>query len=367
MTIDKYIRRRVHFTKLSESEKRQDISRLNLLLSKYGLSVNNVIEAPTYITYQSYLDVDTKINAVLRLDKNFGIALRDNNVRVYIDGDVLNIEKRGADNEIGLDDIYRCLNPDKLLLMVGIDNHGEKIMCNLAKAPHVLVAGTTGSGKSVYLHSCILSMLIAHTKDIDIIGIDPKGNEFIKYKPLKNFDYVSDVPYAIQTLKRLVDEMELRYDLFAQARVRDIDEYNEKVDTMRRKVCIIDELADLMLTGGKQVEEYIVRLAQKSRACGIHLILATQRPSADIITGLIKTNIPTRVCFAVKSQIDSRIILDEKGGERLNGCGDMLFQSNGARESIRVKGVNVMPEVDNVVAVANYIQRGLPLPQTKEG
>ena len=356
MDIRKIIRPRITFNKIDH---REDINRLNILLAKYGLKVDNVIDAPTVTTYISNLDIDTKIKQVLNLEKNFAIAVNDNNVRVYQDGNKLCIEKKGADNEVIIDDLYKGLCTDKLDLMIGIDNKGKRIVCDLAKAPHILVAGTTGSGKSVFLHSCILSLLIARPKDVDIIGIDPKGNEFYDYYGLQNFTFVKDTVTAIQTLKHLVDEMEYRYSEMTLERCRDIDEYTAQGKVMRRKVCIIDELADLMYTGGKQVEEYIVRLAQKARACGIHLILATQRPSADIITGLIKANIPTRICFTVKSMIDSRIILDEKGGEKLNGKGDMLFQANGARELLRVQGVHfIKQEQTNIICVAYCEQTG---------
>ena len=363
LNMDGYCRTRNCFSRADRTKVAQDVNNLNLLLSKYGLKVDNIIEAPSYLTYISNLDIDTKIAQVLKLEKNFGIALNDNNVRVYLDGNKLCIEKRGEDNEIVLDDMWRELDDNKLNLMIGIDNRGKKIMCNLADAPHILVAGSTGSGKSVFLHSNLASLLIAHPNDIELVIIDPKGNEFNQYAPLKNVQYVSNTTDAIQTLKRLVDEMEIRYGKLSQARCRDIDEYN-KHDTMIRKVCIVDELADLMLTGGKKVEEYIVRLAQKARACGIHLILATQRPSADVITGLIKTNMPTRVCFNVKSQIDSRIILDEKGGEKLNGKGDMLFQSNGASETIRAKGVYLdEQELQNIRYMTFCVQNNRPIPK----
>jgi len=359
MDVSSYIRPRLGFSKIDH---REDINRLNILLAKYGLKIDDVIDAPTVTTYISNLDIDTRIKQVLNLEKNFAIAVNDNNVRVYQDGNKLCIEKKGANNEVCIDDLFRGLSSDKLNLMIGIDNRGKKIVCNLAKAPHILVAGTTGSGKSVFLHSCILSLLIAHNKDVDIIGIDPKGNEFYDYHGLKNFTFVKDTTTAIQTLKHLVDEMEYRYSELTLARCRDIDEYTEQGKEMRRKVCIIDELADLMLTGGKQVEDYIVRLAQKARVCGIHLILATQRPSADIITGLIKANIPTRICFTVKSQVDSRIVLDEKGAEKLNGKGDMLFQANGARELLRVQGVNfIKQELINIVTASYCEQTGTDL------
>ena len=365
MNIQGHIRPRIRFNTISHGE---DINRLNLLLSKYGLQVDNTIDAPTVTTYISNLDIDTNINRVLKLEKNFGIAVKDNNVRVYLDGDKLCIEKKGANNEVIIDDLFRGLNEKKFNLMVGIDNRGQKILCNLAKAPHILVAGTTGSGKSVFLHSCILSLLTAHPTDIDIIGIDPKGNEFLPYSGLKNFTFIKNTVGAIRTLKELCDEMDTRYDTLARANCRDIDEYN-KLYNMRRKVCIVDELADLMLTAGttkgnNQVETYIVRLAQKARACGIHLIIATQRPSADVVTGLIKTNIPTRICFAVKSQIDSRIILDEKGGEKLNGHGDMLYQANGARESIRVEGIYLEDsEITNIVSLSYIEQKNMTVEQ----
>lgn len=363
-TINGLIRQRKGFYKLDHGD---DIKNINLLLSKYGLQVDDVIDAPTITTYIVNLEVTSKINAIMRLEKNFMVAVNDSNVRVYIDGNKLCIEKKGADNTIIIDDVYRGLDENKLNLMVGVDNRGKKIVCNLANAPHILVAGTTGSGKSVFLHSCILSLIMAHPKDVDIIGIDPKGNEFIDYAPLDNFTFVKETTSAIQYLKKLVDEMEMRYTQLSMARCRDIDEYNKTNGFMRRKVCIIDELADLMLTGGRQVEDCIVRLAQKARACGIHLVLATQRPTADVVTGLIKSNIPTRVCFAVKSQIDSRIILDEKGGEKLNGKGDMLFQSNGELHTIRVQGVHFnSTEKINMKMYAYYAQRGID-PATKIG
>jgi len=355
MEIKGYIRPRRGF---NTSDNSNDIGRLNILLAKYGLQVDRVINSPAFTTYISNLDIDTKIKQVLRLEQNMGIAVKDNNVRVYLDGDKLCIEKKGANNEVIIDDLYRGLKSDKVNLMVGIDNKGHKIVCNLAKAPHILVAGTTGSGKSVFLHSCILSLLIAHPTDIDIYGIDPKGNEFSYYSGLKNFTYVNNTVNSVRTLKKLCDEMDMRYQILAKANCRDIDEYNEK-HKMKRIVCVVDEMADLMMQGGKQVEDYIVRLAQKARACGIHLILATQRPSADVITGLIKTNIPTRVCFSVKSHIDSRIILDEKGGEKLTGKGDMLFQANGSQELIRCQGVNIIPEErNNIIVMADAIQNG---------
>ena len=159
LNIKGWVRPRIKFNTIDHGE---DINRLNLLLSKYGLRIDDIIDSPTVTTYISNLDVDTKIKQVLRLEQNIGIAVKDQNVRVYLDGDKLCIEKIGAVNEVILDDLYKGLRPDRLNLMVGIDNKNQKIICNLNKAPHILVAGTTGSGKSVFLHSCILSLLIGH-------------------------------------------------------------------------------------------------------------------------------------------------------------------------------------------------------------
>ena len=348
-------RERLRFNTIDHKE---DIARLNYLLSKYGIKVDRTIDAPTVTTYICDLDIDTKVNQLMRMEKNISIAVKDNNVRVYLDGDKFCIEKKGANNEICIADLYDALSEDSFNLMIGMDNHKNRVVCDITKAPHILVAGTTGSGKSIFLHSCILSLLIKHPLDIDIIGIDPKGTEFQDYSVLKNFTFVRDTTTAIQTLRELVNDMDMRYIQMQIAKCRDIDEYNAHNEPMKRKVCIVDELADLMYTGGKQVENYIVRLAQKARACGIHLILATQRPSADIITGLIKANIPTRICLSVKSQIDSRIILDEKGGEKLNGHGDMLYQANGAREVVRAQGVFfTKSEKNNIIGYAYYMQK----------
>lgn len=336
LNIKDWIRTRSSFCYQNHSE---DIERLNILLNKVGLKVDDVIDAPSFATFVVNLDVDTNISAVMKLEKNFGIAVKDNYVRVFIDEDKLYIEKKMKDGEVIFYDLYEGLDVDKYRMAIGFDSKGNKIYCDLEDMPHMLVAGTTGSGKSVFLNTLITSLYVRHYNDTEIVAIDPKGVEFKAFAPLKNFSYIDNNELAIAMFKKLCEIMDDRYIKLAKVNCRSIEEYNEKYAPMSRIVVIVDEFADMLMTGGKEVEKHIVRLAQKARACGIHLILATQRPSADVITGLIKTNIPTRVCLSVKSQVDSRIILDEKGGEKLRGHGDMLFQMNGERYPIRVQGI----------------------------
>lgn len=337
-----------------------DIQQINKLLADYNIQVDSYIDSPTITTYKCNLSVNTKINQILRLENNFAIACKDNNVRVYLDGDQLCIEKKGADNTVFMGDMLSAqfMNREELLLAIGINNKGEKIFYDLNKAPHMLIAGTTGSGKSVFLHQLIVSLLINHSTDVDIIGIDPKGVEFREYNPIQTFTFVQSTREAIKTLENLTDEMDRRYMTLAEAHCRDITEYNSKGGEMRRIVCIIDEFADLIMSSCREVEDYTVRLAQKARACGIHLIIATQRPTVNVITGLIKANIPTRISFKVTNQIDSRVILDRKGAERLNGKGDMLFLANGSFEPMRCQGSYMETwEITNA-AVRSYLLNG---------
>lgn len=247
-------------------------------------------------------------------------------------------------------------NPSPLTVVLGKDIAGEPVVADLAKMPHLLVAGTTGSGKSVGVNAMILSMLYkAQPEDVRFIMIDPKMLELSVYEGIPHLltEVVTDMKDAANALRWCVNEMERRYKLMSALGVRNLAGYNEKIaeaDRMMRPipdpywkpgdsmdaqhpvlkkepyiVVLVDEFADLMMTVGKKVEELIARLAQKARAAGIHLVLATQRPSVDVITGLIKANIPTRIAFTVSSKIDSRTILDQAGAESLLGMGDMLY------------------------------------------
>ena len=235
-----------------------------------------------------------------------------------------------------------------LTFALGKDITGNIITCNMQKLTHLLVAGSTGSGKSVCLNSIILSIIYkASPEEVKIILVDPKRVEFTSYNGLPHLimpNVVCETQKAINTLAWAVTEMERRFEVLGFARVKNIDEYNQTPDVVSGKVkkmpfivIIVDELADLMMTGKKEVEEKIIRLAQKSRAAGIHLILATQRPSVDVITGLIKSNFPSRIAFAVTSAVDSMTILDRVGAEKLLGKGDMLYYPVGAQEPKRVQ------------------------------
>ena len=248
-----------------------------------------------------------------------------------------------------------------LTFALGKDITGKTICCDMRKLTHLLVAGTTGSGKSVCLNSIILSIIYKSSpEDVKIVLIDPKRVEFASYEGLPHLimpQIISDTQKAINTLAWAVNEMERRFDMLGRARVREISEYNETPDVVSGKipkmpylVIIVDELADLMMTGKKEVEEKVCRLAQKARAAGIHLILATQRPSVDVITGLIKSNFPSRISFAVKSTMDSMTILDRVGAEKLLGKGDMLYFPNGAKDVTRVQGCFITTgEINKIV------------------
>ncbi|WP_410403155.1 DNA translocase FtsK [Escherichia coli] len=281
-------------------------------------------------------------------------------------------------------------NPSPLTVVLGKDIAGEPVVANLAKMPHLLVAGTTGSGKSVGVNAMILSMLYkAQPEDVRFIMIDPKMLELSVYEGIPHLltEVVTDMKDAANALRWCVNEMERRYKLMSALGVRNLAGYNEKIaeaDRMMRPipdpywkpgdsmdaqhpvlkkepyiVVLVDEFADLMMTVGKKVEELIARLAQKARAAGIHLVLATQRPSVDVITGLIKANIPTRIAFTVSSKIDSRTILDQAGAESLLGMGDMLYSGPNSTLPVRVHGAFVRDQEVHAV-VQDWKARGRP-------
>ena len=250
-------------------------------------------------------------------------------------------------------------NNSKLSVALGKDIAGSAVIADIAKMPHVLIAGSTGSGKSVCINTIVTSMIYnSKPSEVKLIMVDPKVVELSVYNGIPHLliPVVTDPKKAAGALAWAVQEMDDRYNKFAEKGVRDLKGYNKAVEKdgtsgkLPQIVIIVDELADLMMVAAKDVEEAICRLAQKARAAGMHLVIATQRPSVDVITGLIKANVPSRIAFAVSSQIDSRTILDQVGAEKLLGKGDMLFFPAGASKPTRVQGAFVSDEeVEQIV------------------
>jgi S-DNA-T family DNA segregation ATPase FtsK/SpoIIIE len=261
-----------------------------------------------------------------------------------------------------------------LPLFLGKDVSGKPLVVDLCKMPHLLIAGRTGTGKSVCLNTLILSLLLSRTPEqVKLLLIDPKMVELSPYMRIPHLMHpvITDMKKAEAVLGWAVDKMEERYDLLARVGVRHVDAYNklgkEKVlqrlgldadsdeaalvpDSMPYIVIVADEMADMIMTSGKEVEGYIIRLAQKSRAVGIHLVLATQKPTVDVITGLIKSNLPARISFQVSSRVDSRVVLDELGAEKLLGNGDMLYLAPGTSKLVRAQGTFVSDdEVNRII------------------
>ena len=266
---------------------------------------------------------------------------------------------------VRLRDVLECpeakRHPSKIAVGLGKDNSGRYIVADIAKMPHVLIAGQTGSGKSVCINSIITSILYRATpEEVRMILIDPKVVELSIYNDIPHLiaPVVTDPKKAASALDWAVAEMGMRYKKFAERDVRDIKGYNKKLQPgekiMPQMVIVIDELADLMMVCPGEVEDSICRLAQLARAAGMHLVIATQRPSVNVITGIIKANIPTRIAFSVASQVDSRTMIDHGGAEKLLGNGDMLFVPSGINKPLRVQGAWVSDE--EVHAVVSYIK-----------
>ena len=294
------------------------------------------------------------------LQRQIKYAVGNEETRIYAEGDkvVVEIPNKGETVRFGdfmHDEEYRIKN-SKTLIPIGKDVDGNNVYGDLAKMPHMLVAGTTGSGKSVFLNGVITALLMRNTPyDMKLILIDPKMVEFRRFEKLNYVKYVTETNEAISVLSSLCNEMDKRYELMANRGCRDIDTYNAKYKNERlpKLVLVVDEMADMMVNRkfGKQVEQNIIRLAQKARACGIHMILATQRPSKEVVTGLIKANIPCRVCLSVNSRTDSMIVLDNIGAEKLQGNGDMLYLNGmNNKSAIRLQaGLITDAEICNVV------------------
>lgn len=249
-------------------------------------------------------------------------------------------------------------NISNFSIPIGLDEQNNPVNIDITKLPHLLISGSTGSGKSVCINSIINSLLIKNTvEDLQLILIDPKQVEFSKYSNLKYFingPVITNINYASNTLYKICCNMDLRYREISRMNCKTIDEYNAiSSKKYSRAIIIIDELADLMIRNKKEIEPLLVRIAQLGRACGIHLIIATQRPSHEVVTGLIKVNIPAKICFKVPSAVNSRVVLDRAGAEKLTGYGDGLFLNSDGSEIIRFQGAYISSEeIDNCI---NYI------------
>ncbi|WP_307309069.1 DNA translocase FtsK [Neobacillus driksii] len=343
---------------------------LNQTLQNFnvGASVVNVTQGPAVTRFEVQPEPGVKVNKITNLsdDIKLSLAARDIRIEAPIPGkhtigiEVPNQKSRPVlINEIIQSLVFRE-SASPLTAVLGLDISGKPIVTDLKKMPHGLIAGATGSGKSVCINTILVSLLFkASPEDLKLLLIDPKMVELAPYNRIPHLvsPVITDVKAATASLKWAVEEMERRYELFAHSGVRDINRFNELAikhkqysDKLPFIVIIIDELADLMMMSPADVEEAICRIAQKARACGIHLIVATQRPSVDVITGLIKANIPTRIAFSVSSQVDSRTIIDISGAEKLLGRGDMLFLENGSSKPVRLQGTFVSDEeIDLVV------------------
>ena len=323
---------------------------------------------PAVTQYEMEIKSGTKLNKILSLHNEIALALAAKDVRIQapIPGkSTIGIEipnkvtSMVTVREI-LESIPKNMVDSKLLVTLGRNIMGRPVYCEINKTPHLLVAGSTGSGKSVCINSIIISILMrAKPDEVKLVLVDPKKVELSMYNGVPHLlaPVVTDPKKANIALKKIVVEMERRYDLFSNSGTKNIAGYNTYIDKKNEKladeekikhlpyiVVIIDELADLMLVAAKEVEDSIMRITQMARAAGIHLIVATQRPSTDVITGVVKANIPSRIAFAVSSSIDSRTILDSVGAEKLLGKGDMLFLPQGENTPIRVQGTFLSDE-----------------------
>ncbi|CAI97423.1 DNA translocase FtsK [Lactobacillus delbrueckii subsp. bulgaricus ATCC 11842 = JCM 1002] len=358
---------------------RQNTAILEETFKSFGVEVNvkRAILGPTITRYEVQPAVGVKVSRIVNLADDLALALAAKDIRIeapipgkpYIGIEVPNQKAQSVAFKDAMEHQDQKAKDHPLMVPLGKDVTGQIISADLTKMPHLLVAGSTGSGKSVAINTILTSILMkARPDEVKLVLIDPKMVELSVYSgvPHLMIPVVTDSRLASKALKKVVDEMERRYKLFAAGSVRNMGEYNRKVaennkDTSRPVMeplpyilVVVDELSDLMMVGGHDVENSIVRLGQMARAAGIHMILATQRPSVDVITGLIKANVPSRISFAVSSGVDSRTILDQVGAEKLLGRGDMLYLPIGASKPDRIQGGYI--DVDEVEAVVDWVK-----------
>ena len=364
----------VHGAQDGTMEMRENTRRLNETLASFKIEAHiiNVTRGPSVTRYEVELDKGVRLNKLTTCADDIALSLGASGVRIAaVPGKIsvvgIEVPNRSV-TTVSLREVIDSYefshSKSKASFAVGKDIGGSCIVGNISKLPHMLIAGTTGSGKSVCMNSLIISLLYkASPEDIKLIMVDPKMVELGIYNGIPHLliPVVTDPKKAAGALQWAVTEMMRRYETMRDAGVRDLDSFNSMVETgeieanrLARVVVIIDELADLMLVAAKEVEESICRIAQMGRAAGMHLVIATQRPSADVITGLMKANIPSRIAFAVASAMESRIILDNQGAEKLVGKGDMLYAPIGAGKPVRVQGCFVSDS--EVEQVASYVK-----------
>ncbi|WP_414053427.1 DNA translocase FtsK [Macrococcus equi] len=330
--------------------------------------VENVVVGPSVTRFELSVEKGVKVSRITNLQDDIKMALAAKDIRIeapipgtsLVGVEVPNVETRNVNLSEVLFSKKMKFAESKLTVALGARINNEPMIMDLAKMPHGLIAGATGSGKSVCINSILVSLLYRNNpNELKLLLIDPKMVELAPYNDLPHLiaPVITDVKAATESLKWVVEEMERRYKIFADIHVRNITAYNQKVSYVERLpkiVIVIDELADLMMMSPQDVEHSIARIAQKARAAGMHMILATQRPSVNVITGLIKANVPTRIAFMVSSAVDSRTIIDSGGAEKLLGNGDMLYLGNGMNKPIRIQGNYVSDE--EIDAVVQYVK-----------
>ena len=355
------------------AELRNNSRRLSETLSSFGVdaTAGDVVHGPSVTRYEFVLDQGVKLSKITNLADDIALALGATGVRIAPIPEKISVVGIEVPNKQVTSVLIRDVletrdfteNPSKVAFALGKDISGKCIIGNIAKLPHVLIAGTTGSGKSVCTNSLIVSLLYKSSpEDVRFIMVDPKMVELAPYNGIPHLliPVVTDPKKAAGALQWAVFEMMKRYKLFSEHNVKDLAGYNalakttDELEHLPSVVVVIDELADLMLVAAKEVEESICRVAQMGRAAGVHLVIATQRPSSDVITGLMKANIPSRIAFAVASSLESRIILDNSGAEKLIGKGDMLYAPLGIGKPIRVQGCFISPE--EIERVVDYVK-----------